>query len=160
LDFDVKQHEKNKNRFLKAMYELLKEEKDANPTMDESFWFGGVNNTARHAGLSMQELHGITTDLEEGMLIEPVEWCSEGDQGQEYKFTTYGLQSARQLLYDESPLAKQRKFFDAVKEKLAAVAMSILKEAWKWLGGIVIGAVGASYRPAITKWIKELLGIK
>jgi len=159
--FDVEQHEKNKNQFLKAMYELLKQSTSVNPDIcDPILWFAGVNSIADRARLSPDDIFGVTSDLGDAMLIEAVPWAPDGEHGQEYKFTPRGIQTARQLLYDESSLAKRRKFVGMVKRKASDGATSILKEAGKWLGGIVIGAVGANYAPVIAEWIKQMLDIK
>jgi hypothetical protein len=149
--FDVEQHEKNKALFLKAMYEMRNECIAVNPNMpDPSRWFAGINRIVERAGLGREELIRIPNELQDDAMIEAIPFPPNGDQGQEYQFTPRGLQAANQLLYDESALGKRRKIVGAIRETSAAGAMSLLKEAGKWLGGIVIGAAGASYGPALT----------
>src|SRR5262249_47435823 len=110
------------------------------------------------ARLTRQEADEIATELLAARLVRGQ--SGDGVNGPQLNLTHEGKQLAEEYLYEKSSLAKRRKFVSAVKEKSAAGAVSILKEAGKWLGGIVIGAAGANYGPAITKQLKEWLGIK
>lgn len=156
---DVEKIEENRRKFLAALYEIATDHVEKNEVpggiicVGEGMWVIG-----ERAGLTRQETDHASTDLLATDLVNAQSAVDE--RGPSFSLTAEGCRVAEQYLYEKSSLAKRRKIVGAIKEHSAAGAMSILKEAGKWVGGIVIGAVGVTYGPAITKMVKELLGLK
>ena len=154
-NLDVEQHEESRNRYLFAMLEMTQEmeKTDSRPAR-----LLNISETAiaKKARLDIRLASRIVDELRDEGIIESDRVLA----GQSYHFTAPGRRMAEQYLYEKSSLAKRRKLVGAIKEHSAAGAASLLKEAGKWLGGIIIGAAGTTYGPAILKMIRELLGIK
>jgi hypothetical protein len=159
VDIDFEKIKENRLKFLAALYDIAREHSEKNEVaggltcIREGMWVIG-----ERAGLTRHETDEVGTALSESNLV--LVQSATSNAGPTFSLTQEGCEVARTYLYEKSPLAKRRKFVGAIKEKSAAGAVSILKEAGKWLGGIVIGAVGASCGPALTKLVKEFLGIK
>jgi hypothetical protein len=156
---DVEKIEENRLKFPAALYEIASEYLATNDVpggiicISDGMWVIGDR-----AGLTRQETDHATNDLLKSPLV--IAQTAIDETGPRFSLTQEGCRVAEQYLYEKSSLAKRRKFVGAIKEKSAAGAASILKEAGKWLGGIVIGAAGATYGSAITEWVKEMLSIK
>jgi DNA-binding MarR family transcriptional regulator len=155
--FDVEQHHADKMIVLEIFYVKENEHRQKHPDQDFGSFRMPISEIGKLAGLENQQTTRITLDLaEEGF----VKWNRTLSGGGSVLLTKEGRGAIEKHLYEKSALGKRRKIVGAVKEKSAAGAVSILKEAGKWLGGIVIGAAGASYGSVVTKWVKEMLGIK
>jgi DNA-binding MarR family transcriptional regulator len=156
---DVEKIEKNRLKFLTVLYETASEYAATNDVPDGLIGVGeGMWVIGERAGLTRPEADRASTELEDAGLLSVM--SAVDSSGPRYSLTLEGCRIAEKHLYEKSSLAKGRKIVGSIKEKSAAGAASILKEAGKWLGGIVIGAAGASYAPMVTKWVKGLLGIK
>jgi hypothetical protein len=150
VNIDVEKIKANRMKFLAALYEIAAEHLEKHAVaggitcIREGMWIIG-----ERAGLTRQETDDVTTALSESTLV--LVQSATNNAGPTFCLTQEGCDVARTFLYEKSPLAKRRKFVGAIKDKSAAGTVSILKEAGKWFGGVVIGAVGASYGPALTK---------
>jgi hypothetical protein len=158
VDIDVEKTKDNRMKFLAALYEIASEHLETNQAVGgiicirEGMWVIG-----ERAGLTRRETDDVGTALSESNFV--IVQSATSDRGPTFCLTQEGCEIARTYLYEKSPLAKRRKLVAAIKEKSATGAVSILKEAGKWLGGILIGVIGASYGPALTKLVKEFFRI-
>jgi hypothetical protein len=156
---DAERIKDNRLSFLAALYEIASEhvEKNESPggiiCVGEGMWVIG-----ERAGLTRQETDHASTDLLATDLVNAQTAIDE--RGPSFSLTPEGCRVAEQYLYEKSSLAKRRKIFGAAKKTMAEGAAAGLKKLVGWIGGIVIGAVGATYGPAIMRAVKELLGIK
>jgi hypothetical protein len=155
---DLERIKENRLKFLAALYEIAAE------NVAKENVHGGITLVLAYeavigerAGLTRQEADQIGTDLLHEKIVNG---CSgDGVNGPQLNLTHEGKRLVEEYLYEKSFLAKRRKWKAWLKEKSASGAGSMMKEAGKWLGGIVIGAAGASYGPVIMKLVKELLRV-
>ncbi len=152
---DIKEHDEAQERYLLAMLELTEEmqKTDSRPLRLLDI---GEAEIAEKAAMDADVARRISDELKDDGLIE-----SQGIlASRAHHFTTYGRCFAEKQRYEKTLLAKRRKFTDTAKDKATAGLFAALSKLSSWIGGIVIGAIGVTYGPAIMKWIKEAFGVK
>jgi hypothetical protein len=152
---DIKEHEDAQERYLLAMLDLT-EEMEKTDSRPGRLLNIGESEIAEKAAIDAANAYRISDELKDDGLIE-----SQGTlTGRAHHFTTDGRRFAEEIRYKKTPVAKRREIVGVVKEKATAGLFAALGKLSSWIGGVVIGAIGATYGPAITKWVRELLGIK
>jgi hypothetical protein len=155
---DVEKIEENRLKFLAALHEIASEHLEKNEVpggivcIGEGMWVIG-----ERAGLTRQETDRVSTDLLKTGLV--IVQSAIDAKGPSFTLTSEGCQAAEDYIYEKSSLGKRRMIGGILKEKAVAVLVAAFGKLGSWIGGILIGAFGATYGTPLLRWIKSLFGM-